>query len=203
MAGPLYPDVPRTDGVPPVRRTSDNAGDGAEAKLTKDGDSVNRATSGEWGVYTSDGALALKPDNIVSVAWSAEYRTADYPLERGGFESYDKVALPFANRVVMSKGNSLSERREFLAAIEARRGTTDIFNVVTPEATYLDVTFERVNLERSASNGAGLVTVEVTLREVRQSIKLSFSKTKDPASADPVHDGSVQAKPSPAPTGVK
>ncbi|MBN4669282.1 hypothetical protein HUS74_27300, partial [Pandoraea nosoerga] len=113
--------------------------------------SVNRATSGEWGVYTSDGALALKPDNIVSVAWSAEYRTADYPLERGGFESYDKVALPFANRVVMSKGNSLSERREFLAAIEARRGTTDIFNVVTPEATYLDVTFERVNLERSAS----------------------------------------------------
>jgi hypothetical protein len=194
MAGPVFPDVPKVPGVPAVARSLLNPGTTTEPKLTEDSITVTATAKSQWGIYTSAGALALEPDSISAVGYDAEYRLADYPIEEGGFETYDKVALPFQNRVVMTKGGTLEQRRAFLKAIEELRGDLELYNVVTPEWTYLDVNIVRVGIDRSREQGAGLLTVEVQLQEIRQNATASFSQTRDPASADPVSNGSVQAK---------
>lgn len=193
MAGPVFPDVPKVPGVPAVARSLLNPGTATEQQLSQDSITVTAAAKNQWGIYTTAGALALEPDSISAIGYDAESRVADYPIEEGGFESYDKVALPFQNRVVMTKGGTLEQRRAFLKAVEELRGDLELYNVVTPEWTYLNVNIVRVGVDRNREQGAGLITVEVQLQEIRQNATASFSQTRDPASADPVSNGSVQA----------
>lgn len=175
-----------------------------ETKLTSDSQDVAALIANQWGVFSEGGALVVEPDNIAAVGYSAEYRTADYPIEKGGFESYDKVALPFEVRVVMSKGGKLAERQAFLAKLEAIRGDRKLYNVVTPEGSYRNVNIGRVQLDRNADRGATMLTVEVGLREIRQSAAIAFTDSRTPSGADARDDGSVQTQPTDATAaGVK
>lgn len=193
MAGPVFPDVPKAPGVPAVARDAANSVATTEDQLSSDSITVTATAAGQWGIYTVAGALALDPDTIEAVGYDAESRLADYPIEEGGFETYDKVALPFQNRVVMTKGGTLNQRRAFVKAVEEMRGDLELYNVVTPEWTYLNVNVARVSLDRAREQGGGLVRVELQLQEIRQNATASFSQTRDPASADSVSNGSVQA----------
>lgn len=193
MVGPApFPDVPVAIGVPPVNRGPTNAGVSTETRLTKDSDSVSQLASTQWGIYTDGGVQIVRPDSVIGFGYSAEYRIADYPIEQGGFESYDKVALPFMARVIMAKGGTLAERQSFHQAIEAIRGDRELYTVVTPEALYLDVNITRVELDRSQQRGAGMLVVELYLQEIRQKATAKFSNTRDPASDDNADRGSVQ-----------
>lgn len=201
MAGPEYPDVPKADGVPAVKRSAENPGTGTQEQLTSDEITVAGYDDYEWGIYkVGSKQLALEPDNVVSVGYDAEYRLADYPLEEGGFETYDKVALPFMNRIVLTKGGTREERSAFCAAIEAIRPDTELYSVVTPEQIFINVNIARVTIDRSLEAGAGMVRAEIVLQEIRQTASSSFSNTRDAASADAVNNGSNQPKASTAAT---
>lgn len=216
MPSPLFPDVPQALGVPDVLRDALNPATPPEP-IARDLIEIDAANQAQWGVFDKDGALIVEPDNILNLDYSAESRIADYPVEQGSFESYDKVAMPFDIRVVMSKGGTLAERRDFLAKLEEIRGLLDLYNVVTPENTYLGVNIVRVSQIRSASNGAALMIVEVAMREVRVSATSVYTvaeeavseapqpatpqppmkpeTTKNPGSSRKQARGSVQAKP--------
>lgn len=195
MAGPAFPNVPKADGVPPVNRGADNPGTDTTDRLGSDGITVAGTGLNQWGIYGDDGKKALDPDTIVAVGYDAEHRIADFPIEEGAFESYDKVALPFDVAVRMTKGGSFEDRRAFLSAIDELRGDTKIYSVTTPERTYLSVNFSRVSVDRSREQGAGLITADLHLREIRQTVTAAFSKSKDPASADAANNGPTQGKP--------
>lgn len=176
MADPQYPNVPDAPGVPPVRRrdTVD-----AGLPLAKEKASIAQANlAGKWGIYTQGGSLVIEPDNIAGFEYSVDYRIADYPLEKGAFETYDKVAMPFDTRVVMSKGGTLAERTTFLKTLESLQGTLDLYNVVTPEKTYLNVNIAHVSMSRTSDRGTAMLTVEVQLREIRQTATAAFTKSE-------------------------
>lgn len=191
MAGPQFPDVPKTLGVPPVLRSIENRG--VETQVALPADQIT-ATAGinRWGIYTKGGVRALKPDSVTAVNYSFEYHIADFPIEEGGFESYDKVAMPFDAMVVMTKGGKLADRRAFLSALEDIKADRELYNVVTPERTYLSVNIVGARIDRSREQGAGLISVEVRLREIRENVTTAFSSTTDPSSADVKNDGAVQ-----------
>lgn len=191
-SSPLYPDVPASAGVPPVQRDAGNSSAPTTPQLTQDSVDVSQVANTQWGVYAQGGALALDPDNIIALSYSAEYRIADFPIEQGGFETYDKVALPFDTIVRMTKGGTLSDRGSFARTAESLRGDTKLYNVVTPEATYLNVNIARLSIDRSQDGGAGMIVLELHLREIRQNAKAAFSATKDPASAATTNNGSTQ-----------
>lgn len=193
MAGPEFPNVPKASGVPAVKRDATNPGTDTQAPLNDDAIIATGAGPNQWGIYTADNTKALEPDTVVSIGYDAEHRIADFPIEEGSFESYDKVEMPFDIRVRMSKGGTREDRRAFLLAIESIRGNTELYSVITPDKTYLNVNFTRVSVDRSREQGAGLVTVELQLREIRQNVTAEFSNSKDPASADTKSDGSVQS----------
>jgi hypothetical protein len=204
MAGPNFPDVPDAAGVPPVQRGPDNPGTNGDAPLTQDSATVLGNSGKHWGIYTSDGALALKPDNITALNFRAEYRIADFPIEQGGFESYDKVSMPFDTMVRVTKGGSLADRQEFVRAVKALKADMTLYSVICPEVIFSSVNVASVVIDRSLENGAGFIIADLQLREVRQNVETSFSSTQDPSGVKDVNGGAVQTTTPPAnPGGVQ
>lgn len=173
MADPQFPNVPRFPGVPPVNRI-DTANEPVLPTLTKDEIAVTGGTV-VWGIFGQKGNLALEPDSITAVEYQREYRIADYPIEEGGFESYNKVATPFDIRVTMTKGGKLAERKDFLDQVELVVASLDLFTVVTPERSYKNINFMRQDYHRNANSGATLLTIELHALEIRTSASVQFS----------------------------
>jgi len=97
-----------------------------------------------------------------------EMKVSDFPVEQGGFASYNKVEMPANPTVMLAFAGSESDRTAFLAAIDAATKSTGLYNVVTPEVIYIGYTIERYRYSRRATKGATLLLVEIALKEVRQ-----------------------------------
>lgn len=210
MSDPAFPNVPLAPGVPPVRRLGPPPPD--VEKLTGDAPNLKDGGLTSWGIYTQDGKLALDPTSIFAVEFQREFRISDYPIEEGGFESYNKVATPFDIRITVTKDGKLSERKTFLDDVDALVVTLDLFDVVTPERTYLSVNIVRSDYKRdNEGGGVSLLQVELQAQEVRTTASVQFSSTPtdagqaavnggitalgatgSPSGADPVNNGSVQ-----------
>lgn len=175
MADPQFPDVPDTPGVPPVLR--DGATDNGETQLTANKSTLSGDAAFVWGIFSQSGARILEPTSIVSFEFNNENRLLDYPVAPDGFETYNKVNSPFETRLVMTKDGPLGERQQFLADVDRMVRGMDVVDVVTPEKTYLGVNLYRTGLSRSATSGAGMVVVEVGLREIRETATAQFTQT--------------------------
>jgi hypothetical protein len=192
MAGPLYPDVPDTDGVPAVGRDASNSTFTDDTQMTSDSSSISAKASTQWGLYTSSGALALQPDNIAAVAYHGENTLADFPIEQGGFESYDKVQRPDMSAIRMTIGGKQADRKAFLDAAMVIKKDTELYSIVTPEQTYLNCNMMSLTVDRSQESGAGMIIAEMQFQEIRQGVTVAYSSTQSPASADAQNNGPTQ-----------
>ncbi|KAA1013034.1 hypothetical protein FVF58_09595 [Paraburkholderia panacisoli] len=155
----------------------------------------------KWGVFNQDGSLALQPDSIVALEFSREWRIPDYPVEQGSFESYNKVVLPSETRIRMTKGGSDADRYHFLGQLSALARSLTLLNISMPEGKMIQsVNINHFNLSRTSTNGVGLVTVDVALKEVRVTATSAFSNTAQPSGSDPTSTGAVQPQ---APTSAQ
>lgn len=202
MAGPRYPDVPDAPGVPPVYRNDTNpiTPPTGSTILPSDSASAQSSARPQWAIVKAGGASAIQVDSIVAMEPSRDFRISDYPVENGGFQSYDKVATPAETRVTVTKGGGDSDRQGFFDQLDALIETTDLVNIVTPDSSYLDRNLVRYSYDRRADRGLGLLTVELIFQEVRQTAKSAFTDSKQPSGNDPVNDGPVQPT---TPTGTQ
>lgn len=207
MADPNFPNVPLAPGVPPVNRLQPFI-QTAAPKLTKDADGIGQGGSVIWGIYGQKGGLALKPDSLAAFEFQREYRIAEYPLEEGSFESYNKVTLPYDIRVIMTKGGSLAERKDFLETVDSVVASLDLYTIVTPERVFSNANLTRQDYRREAESGVSLLTVELHATEIRTQASVQFvatapgdlsggnrnpGDTHAPSGANPRSNGSVQA----------
>lgn len=139
--------------------------------------------------------LAIIPDSILSVDYDREWAIASYPQERGAFQNYNKIQLPFENRVQITKGGTITEKQLFINTLEAMAASLNLFDIVTPEQTFFNVNIYKISLSRYADSGASLLTYDVSFQEIRTSAVAKFSDTVDKNAADPVSDGTVQTTP--------
>jgi hypothetical protein len=145
-----------------------------------------------WGIFL-DGQSVVQADNVVSVTYNQDWTIADFPIEDGGFESYDKVDTPFSARVRFSSGGSQSNRQALFDSIAAIAGDLNLYDVVTPEVTYSSCNIQGYSVSRTATNGVGLIIIEVKLLEVRVDATTTFTNTKSPTSQAQTNDGTVQS----------
>jgi hypothetical protein len=194
MAGPRFPDVPDTPGVPPVYRDDSNPATPPTpaAIATTDSAQVQASAHPAWAIVKAGGAAAIGVDSIVELSPSRDFRISDYPVENGGFQNYNKVALPAETRVLVTKEGNDSDRQGFFDQLDALIETTDMVNIVTPDSSYLDRNLVRYNFDRRADRGRALITVELIFQEIRQTAKSAFTDSKQPSGNDPVNDGPVQ-----------
>ncbi len=149
-------------------------------------------SSNQWGIF-QDGEMVLNPDNIISVAYKQDWTMADFNIEEGGFDTYDKVDTPFTNRVRMSSGGSQANRQALLDEIDAIAGNLELYDVVTPERVWSNVNFQGYELVRTSSNGAGMIIIDIVLNEIREDAGTTFTNTKSPTATSPKDNGTVQS----------
>lgn len=129
-----------------------------------------------WGLYLNN-TMVIQADNVVQMDYDQNWSISDYPVEQGGFESYDKVALPFDGRFRFSRGGDVLTRQSLLASIADVAGTTQLFDLVIPEKTYPNVCIMRQSYNRKADAGLGLMIVDVWVQEIRIAPDAAFSTT--------------------------
>jgi hypothetical protein len=146
----------------------------------------------QWGIFQG-GAPVVVADSVADMSYRQEWVVSDYPVEQGAFQSFDKVALPFDVRFRYNAG-SAAQRQALLGSIAAIAGTTNLYDVVTPDAVYNNVTITHYDYHRTAQRGLGLLSVEVWALWVNEQAALANAagNTATPSGADPVSGGTVQ-----------
>lgn len=168
---------------------------GTIGALTDSGDVSAQTEPFIWGIFTAAGAAAITGDTVVALDYRAEWQVSNYPVEQGGFQSYNKVEEPYLIRVTFTKGGTEQERTDFLASVDAAIKSLDLYSVLTPEKTYANVNVTGQSMRRVRDNGATLLTVEVMCQQIRETATAAFSNTKEPSGAGDVNAGSVQTAP--------
>lgn len=199
-----YPNVPDAPGVPTVPRDPNNP---PEEPTLLQGDTVTAtgySNLPEWGLL-KDGKQVIEPDNWTDIEYRKDYSIADYQIEKGQFQSYDKVENPFDIRVQFTKGGSVEVRADFLKSVEDIVGDLELYDLVVPETTYSDCNIAHMDYRRTSTNGVGLLIINLYLVQVRVTAAETFSQTnnspaspsavKDPGAAAQVDDGPVQTQP--------
>lgn len=146
----------------------------------------------QWGIFLNNKPV-ITPDSVRTFDYKKEYRLADYPMEQGAFQTYNKVTTPYDVRISMTKGGSDLERQVFLGTAGIIAASLDLYDVVTPEVTYVNANIARFDYRRTSTNGVKLVTVDFYLTEIRVTVPAAFSNTAQPSSQAAQNGGIVQA----------
>lgn len=191
--------VPNVNGVPSVLFAP---GFGVGIPLIP-ADTINIpaiSTGSPWGIY-SGGAQVVQADTVVAMDYKEDWVIADFPLERGAFESYNKVATPYDVRFVFVAGQSLPARAALIASLDAVMGDLNLYDVVTPERVWPNLNIIHRDFRRTTQNGVGLLAVSVVCQQVRITVGAgaadpsstgSIGNTADPSLAGQTNDGTVQ-----------
>lgn len=210
-----FPDVPDLPGVPALPRSplfppAETVGLGLLEGLIWRIFQVQT----QWGIYDSNGNALGDPALFTGLLGSAlqsagvdstlstnafdykkQNRVSDFVVERGGFATYNKIQLPATPTVIMCMDGTEDDRTFFLNALETAADTTALFNIVTPEVTYVNYTIEDFDYERRANKGATLLMVYIHLVEVRE-VSAAYSSTinnpQNPGATPQVNAGIVQ-----------
>lgn len=144
----------------------------------------------QWGLYL-DGEPIIIADSVTAFEYKAEWTVSDYPLEQGAFQSYDKVQVPFDVRIRFVAGGSDEDRAALLDSIGAAAASLTLYDAVTPEIVYPSVNITHFDYRRTATNGVGLLAIDVWAVQVRVSASAQFSNTQSPSGASPSSGGTV------------
>lgn len=190
MAG--FPNVPNVPGVPTLLRSG--FPQAAVSLLVADAIGfLSGFFAPRWGIYLN-GVRAVPADSVISFDFKNDSRVADYPIERGGFESYDKVQTPYETRLRLASGGSELDRTLMLQSIEIAFASLDLYDIVTPERTYTNANIDRYDYRRTNNSGVGMLIVDVVAIEIRERSAQSFSNTQAPSGASTVSGGTVQTQ---------
>lgn len=145
--------------------------------------------SRRWGLFTSSNEKAFVCDSVVSLDYNKEFSVPTYPMESGAFESYNKVEKPYMARLVVTKGGSRAEKKQFQDRLSELAASRELFKLETPEQTYANANIIKIDFQRNREKGADLITAELTIQEIRTTARQTF------VNIAPIIDaGAVQAQ---------
>ena len=209
-----YPNVPNYPGVPSIPRTAPGQPDISVSLDNPETTSPvqNVAYADTWGIYDSTSGAPLytpaDPDalSFFSMAYVRRMQISDFPIEANtstqgaAFASFNKVWQPANPIVTFAMSGSETEQYAFLAALETACTSTELYDVVTPEASYLGYSIETYSYQRTAQRGATMLMVEISLKEILQ-VSPSYGQVaaaspinspQSPSAAPPVNSGLTQ-----------
>ena len=189
-----YPNVPPLPGVPAINRNSAGyvgAALNIAAQLLP-----NNLFGTKWAITDASGKLALVPDSFVNFEYKNERKIPNYPVEGGSFSNYNKVAMPFDCRcVVTCSGNGSMSKQGFLAAIQNYLDSLILLTISTPDASYPNLNLVHVDYRREARQGATLLLVQLWFQEIRIAQKSTAPNTAKPSGSVTVGIGQVSPVP--------
>ena len=131
--------------------------------------------------------------SMVSFDFRQDWTIANYPVEQGGFASYDKVTRPYDVRLRMSCSGLAAKRQAFLQTVLTIANSTKLFDIVTPEMIFTNVNVSHISWPRNGDHGVSMIMAEIWFQKVRETGDSIFGSTLDPISAARQALGNVQA----------
>lgn len=139
------------------------------------------SVSPKWGIY-SNGTVAVSVDSVLSTEHAATANVPTYRMMGGAFASYNKISMPVSHRLTMAVGGNTTARETFASWLETNREAATLFDVVTPEKTYKNVTLTDYRVRREAASGtAARIVAECTFLEIRQAVTTWYTAGDDKA----------------------
>jgi hypothetical protein len=185
---PQYPNVPKLPGVPQLVRSANQIITGPVVGTAAAIGALWRAlfVTNVWGIFKQrppveegeDGIQTVTVvakqtpvvdcDSILDFGYRNEWDVPSYPVQDGTFASYNRVSLAYEASVRLSKGGSEADRRKFLDQIETILNSSQLYQIVTPERTYMNVNPVRTEQVRRGASGAYFLTeIDLYFVEVR------------------------------------
>ncbi len=174
-------DIPNVPGVPKLLPSASGA---LPELLFADNLEGYGYPPSAWGVFLNGGQV-IPFETFVSIDYRQGWSIADYPIEEGGFHSYDKVELPFDARVRFASKGTEESRQELLQAVEAVAKSLERYDVVTPEKSYHSCNVQHYDYRRTNLNGVGIIVIEMWLLEIRTTSSGALGNATD-ANGNPV-----------------
>lgn len=211
-----FPNVPQFPGVPSIPRIAPGipAINVSLAAPQTSPQPQSPTYAQQWGIYNSDSGDPLYDPvdggtlSFFALSYARRMQISDFPIEANtssegaAFASFNKVWQPANPIVTFALSGSENEQYGFLSAVDAACSSTDLYDVITPETSYLGHSIESYSYQRTAQRGATMLIVEISLKEILQVspnyAQTSSSSINDPqsASASPsVNDGLTQTSP--------
>ena len=168
-----YPDLPAYPGVPDIKRAGIGAltvsGLGGVILANDRFGIFDHNFAPKWQILDEDGNVAITPDSVISFEFRGEARPCSHPVERGGFQDYNKIQMPYDARMIIScNGQGATKKDALLRQLEEYRKGTDLLQVATPDAVYPRLTLQHYDYRREAQRGVQLLTIQLWFTEIRQ-----------------------------------
>jgi hypothetical protein len=200
------PNVPNLPGVPQlpgyVSRTLALATEAINTNLWQASQSP-----AAWGIFNYSGDQVVDPDSVIDFNNRNEWQVSSFPVQAktasqaSGFQSFNKVVVPYETMVTMRKSGTLTDRQNFLASIASIAGDTNIYLIFTPEAPYSG-NITRYEIARRGAPYASLIEVDVYFIAINQTATATYSNTtantsnaSDPTALPATNKGFIQPAP--------
>jgi len=190
VSASLYPNVPNLPGVPTLLRLA-SASIPLPILSLADGLGLQSfLTPVRWGIFQGK-APVLTVDTVLEMGMARDFSISDFPVEQGGFATYNKVARPYEARVRVAVSGNDGARTAFLSALDSIVADLNLYSVVTPEYVYANANVTHYDYRRERRSGVTLLQVEIWLEEVRQVATASFASTQSVNGAAQVNGGTA------------
>ena len=210
-----FPDVPDVPGVPPLNRVEIGIDYSDVVSVIASGNPiafVESVLTPRWGIYKAQTLeKVIEPDSVVAFEYRGDARISDFPVERGGIRSYNKVVQPYDIRIKMTCGgvgtltrmasslagqfvpgiNAGMAREDFLTRLEEMRASLETYELVTPDYVYKSVNLVHFDYKRTNTDGVTLLTADLYLREIQQSATADYRTVATDSAADAQGLGTV------------
>lgn len=149
---------------------------------------VGGQTLGEWiGMDSTSYWQAPEFTSMHSVESRKEAGVCDHPIEGGSFMSYNKVKQPESVNIVLTRSGGKTKRTELVDWLQRNVEMCSLYDIVTPEHVYKNMTLESFDLDRQAENGGtSMIMATCSFRQINMiSVQTSIAnQTKDAISSD-------------------
>jgi hypothetical protein len=187
-----FPNLP---GVPALSKLNPNVVAGAVTLASPGINSLLDLLKPAWGIYPStakkfdEKSKAIRPDSFLSVMYHNESNLPMFPIENGAFGTYNKVPTPYDITIRVAKSNTLGlnailggadKMSDFLKTIEKMLADVKLYNIVTPDYTYINANLKGYDYKREMNNGAAIIIADLHFVEImRASVAVTSAIASD------------------------
>ena len=122
-------------------------------------------------------------------------RLPDEPIEKGSFATYNRIIEPRAITCRLSVEGSASKLQSAIDRLTTLCENDEKITLTTPEQSYKNMMLESFDYRRDASNGRGVLFVDIRFKEIREvksaQTTTAIEEAEEPIEAEDAEDGSV------------
>ena len=121
-------------------------------------------------------------------------RLPDEPIEKGSFSTYNRVIEPRSITARLSVEGSAAKLQSAIDRLTDLCENDETITLTTPEQSYKNMMLESFDYRRDASNGRGVLYVDLRFKEIREvqsaQTTTAVEEAEEPIDAEDCEDGS-------------